>query len=62
MGEKLKVTDITTGEWQGKLSDSAMRNAIRKGNAEKKQPAFAPDKLDDQALRDVVAYIRTLRR
>lgn len=62
MGKKLGIADITDPAWQAERNDRDMRIFIRRGVPARKQPAFGPDKLDDAALGDVIAYMRTLAR
>lgn len=62
MGKKLGIADMSDPSWNKGRTEAAMRAVVRKGDPKKKQPAFGPDKLDDAALRDVVAYLRTLAR
>ncbi|MEK6608834.1 MAG: cytochrome c [Myxococcota bacterium] len=60
MGEKLKVGDMTTAEWQGKRKDAEMKKRIREGNPEVKQPPFGIDKLTDGEVDELVKFIRSL--
>ena len=62
MGEKLKVGDMTTADWQDKKKDDQMKARIRNGNPEVKQPGFAADKLTDGEVDTLVKFIRTLRQ
>lgn len=62
MGERLKVSDVTTAEWQDKRKDADIKKSVREGNAEKKQPAFGTDKLSDSELDEVVKFMRSLRK
>lgn len=62
MGEKLKVQDMTTADWQGKHKDAEMKKRIREGNPEVKQPGFGADKLTDAEIDDLVNFIRSLKQ
>ena len=60
MGEKLKVGDMTTAEWQGKRKDAQMKKTTRAGDPKVKMPASGPDKLTDAEIEELVKYIRGL--
>lgn len=62
MGEKLKVTDMTTAEWHSKRKDPEIKKSIRDGNAKVKQPAYAADKISDAELDELVKFIRSLKK
>jgi len=62
MGEKLKVGDMTTADWQAKRKDGEMKKVVRAGNPKVKQPAFGPDKLTDAEIEELVKYIRSLKK
>jgi len=59
MGQKLKVPDFSDAAFQAKFSDADALKQISDGNAEKKMPAFK-DKLSEDEIKEVVAYVRTL--
>jgi mono/diheme cytochrome c family protein len=61
MGEKLKVGDMTTAEWQDKHKDAEMKKVTREGNPKVKMPASGPDKLTDAEIDELIKFIRTLR-
>jgi mono/diheme cytochrome c family protein len=62
MGEKLKVGDMTTAEWQDKHKDADMKKVVRAGDPKVKMPASGTDKLSDAEIDELVKYIRTLKK
>ncbi len=67
VGKKLKISDYSTAEWQGKVKDDELFKAIKEGKGEKDEegefamPAFATKMTDDQ-IKAQVAFIRTLKK
>ena len=57
----LKTPDFTDPKWQAATKDSEMREVIKNG---KKGTAMMPfrDKLNDQQISAVIAYIRSLKK
>jgi mono/diheme cytochrome c family protein len=66
-GQKMKMADMTTAEWQKKHSDADMKKAITDGVSETKDgvkqemDAFK-DKLKPDQVDALVAYIRSLAK
>ena len=58
VGKKLSIRDLRSAEVQGQ-SDSALANIISKGKG--KMPSYAAS-LGDAKIRELVAFIRTLRK
>ena len=63
MGKKNKVEDLSSAEWQGnkKHTDTFIRDAIANGVPDTKMKAFK-DKLSDEEIGEMVAYIRALKK
>ena len=61
MGQKYKVSDLGSRDVQAKLTDEAMLKQITDGNEAKKMPAFK-DKLSEDEIKAVAAYVRTLAK
>lgn len=59
-GIELGIADMTTSGWQERREDRDIRVFVRRGVPARGQPAFGPEVLDDEALDQVVAYIRWL--
>jgi mono/diheme cytochrome c family protein len=62
MGEKLKVGDMTSGEWQANHKDAEMKKVTREGNPKVKMPAAGQDKLTDAEIDELIKFIRTLKK
>jgi cytochrome c6 len=62
MGKKHKVEDLSSAEWQGKKkhTDAFIRDVIANGIPETKMKAFK-DKLTDEEIDAMIAYIRALK-
>ncbi|MBI5493867.1 MAG: cytochrome c [Deltaproteobacteria bacterium] len=54
-----KVPDLTTAEFQDRMGDAQIASQVAHGKG--KMPSFM-DKMNGEALRGVVAYIRSLRQ
>jgi cytochrome c553 len=61
IGEKEKIDDLTSPDWQKNHSDDRIKQVIRDGS--EKNPKMKPfkDKLTDQEIDSLVKYIRTLK-
>jgi mono/diheme cytochrome c family protein len=62
-GEKLGIPDMTTADWQKKLTDAQMKTSIndgvkRPGKTEGMDPY--KDKLEAAQIDSLIAYVRTL--
>lgn len=64
MGKKLKVADYTDAAVQAKMTDEKMAKAIKEGIKDEagKTRMKAYDSLSDQQVKDLVAYIRSLKK
>jgi mono/diheme cytochrome c family protein len=62
MGEKLKVGDRTSAEWQAKHKDGEMKKVVRNGNPKVKKPATGVDKLTDAELDEMIKFVRSLAK
>lgn len=60
MGEKLKVKDMTTAEFQGG-KEAEWKTAIMEGNKEKKKPAFK-DKLSAEEIDALIQFVHTFKK
>jgi len=66
IGQKLKIKDMTTAEWQ-KISDADFLTAVKDGkgevdeDGEKAMPAMGK-KLNDEQIKATLAFIRTLKK
>ncbi len=54
-----KVPDFTNAEWQKKTTDAEMIETIK--NGKKPMPAFK-DKLNDDQIKSLVAYVRSFAK
>ena len=64
MGKLLKAKDLTSAEVQASFSDSQATDAIKNGikeNGKMKMKAFG-DKLSDDEVKGLVAYVRSLKK
>ena len=64
MGKLLKDKDLTSAEVQASFSDSQATDAIKNGikeNGKMKMKAFG-DKLSDDEVKALVAYVRSLKK
>jgi cytochrome c oxidase cbb3-type subunit 3 len=57
-GRMLRVADLSRPEWQGRVTDEAIANVIRKGR--NKMPAF--ESLPPKVVDGLVAFVRALKR
>ena len=62
MGEKLKISDMTTAAWQGKKKDGDLKKVTREGNKKIKMPAFSEKKLSDADIDELVKFMRSLKK
>jgi len=60
MGRKLAIKDLTDPKVQAALSDADATKTIKEGDDSKKMKGFA-DKLSDDDVKALVAYIRSLK-
>lgn len=60
MGEKLKVKDMTTAEFQGGKEDE-WKKAVMEGIKDKKKPAFK-DKLSAEEVDALIKYVHTFKK
>ena len=60
MGRKLAIKDLTDPKVQSSLSDADATKTIKQGDDSKKMKGFA-DKLSDDDVKALVAYIRSLK-
>lgn len=63
MGHRLSLKDLTNPKVQASFTDDEATKDIKDGiteNGEKKMRAFG-DKLTDQQIKDLVAYVRSLK-
>jgi cytochrome c553 len=61
MGQKEKITDISTAEWQGKHSDADIRKVISDGSTENTKMKPFKDKLTAEQIDGLVKHIRTMK-
>jgi mono/diheme cytochrome c family protein len=61
MGEKLKIGDMTTADWQASKKDADMKRYVRDGNPKVKKPGQTIDKLSDAELDEMVKFVRSLK-
>ncbi len=59
MGEKHKIPDITTAEFQGKHSDDQILEIISNGVPNTKMPAWK-EKLEAEEIKALVTFVRGL--
>lgn len=62
MGTKLGIKDLTNPEIQAKLKDEDIFKSVKEGvtvEGKKKMPGFS-EKLNDQEIKELVPYVRTL--
>jgi len=57
----LKTPDFTDPKWQATIKDKQMREVIKNGKKGTPMQSFA-DKLNDQEISAVIAYIRSLKK
>jgi len=65
VGKKLGIKDYTSADAQAKLTDDDMLKAITNGvkdDAGKDKMQAFKDKISDQEAKDLVAFIRTLKK
>lgn len=64
MGKKLKVKDYTAAAVQAKMTDEEMTKAIKGGVKDDagRTRMKAYDKLSDAEIKDLVAFIRTMKK
>ena len=56
----LKTPNFTDPKWQSSIKDKEMREVIKNGKKGTAMPAFG-DKLKDEEISAVIAYIRSLK-
>jgi mono/diheme cytochrome c family protein len=61
MGEKEKISDMTTAEWQTKHSDEQIKDAISNGSKENTKMKAFKDKLTPEQIDGLVKYIRAMK-
>jgi cytochrome c553 len=61
MGRKQKIKDMTTGEWQSKITDAHIKEVILNGVKDTKMKPFK-DKLSDDEVTALVKYVRGLKK
>jgi cytochrome c oxidase cbb3-type subunit III len=59
--EALKTPDFTSPKWQASLTDKQMRAVIKDGKKGTAMAAFG-EKLSDDQITAVIAYIRSLKK
>jgi cytochrome c oxidase cbb3-type subunit 3 len=57
----LKTPDFTDPKWQSSMKDKQLREVIKNGKKGTAMAAFE-DKLNDEAITAVIAYIRSLKK
>jgi mono/diheme cytochrome c family protein len=57
----LKTPDFTSPKWQASITDKQMRVVIKDGKKGTAMAAFR-DKLSDEQVTEVIAYIRSLKK
>jgi len=62
MGEMLKISDMTSADWQKKFKDADLKKVTREGNKKKKMPSFSEKKLSDADIGELVKYMRSLKK
>lgn len=63
MGKKLDIKDLTDTKVQGSLKDEAMLKAIKEGVKDgDKTRMKAAEGLNDEEMKALVAYVRTLKK
>jgi mono/diheme cytochrome c family protein len=61
MGEKEKIPDITTADWQKRHSDEQIRDSIANGSKENSKMKPFKDKLTAEQIDGLVKYIRGMQ-
>src|SRR3954462_14307520 len=61
-GEKEKIKDMTTAEWQSKHTDADIHTVIAEGSKDNKKMKPFKDKLTPEEIDGLVKYVRTLKK
>lgn len=61
IGEKEKIADFTTADWQKGRADGEIKRVIREGSEKNSKMKAFGEKLTDQEIDGLVKYIRTLK-
>jgi cytochrome c553 len=61
MGEKEKIPDLTTAEWQKNHSDEKIKDYITNGSKENAKMKAFKDKLTPEQIDGLVKYIRGMK-
>jgi mono/diheme cytochrome c family protein len=63
MGKKLEIKDLTDAKVQGALKDEQMFKAIKEGVKDGDKPKMkATEGVNDEQIKALVAYVRTLKK
>lgn len=63
MGKKLKIRDLTDAKTQAELTDAKMTDAIKNGVKEDGKTKMKPaEGVSDGDIKDLVAFVRTLKK
>jgi cytochrome c6 len=61
IGQKEKVADLTTSEWQAKHSDQDIRTVITEGSKDNKKMKPFKDKLSTEEIDALIKYVRGMK-
>ena len=61
MGQKLKIQDYTTAEFQDKYTDEELFNATKDGVPDSKMKGYGK-KLSDEQINDLVVLMRSFKK